>query len=134
MARRRIGAGHGQGRDRIIKFNARARVDLVGDTGKQAGAALRFEVDQPIAFALAQNYPNPFNPSTVIQYALPQTTSVTLKVYDLLGKEVATLVDGIQDAGSYTRSFDASELPAGVYLYRLQAGPFTATQLMTLLI
>jgi hypothetical protein len=75
----------------------------------------------PASFTLNQNYPNPFNPSTAIRYSLPQAAVVTLKVYDLLGREVATLVNENKAAGNYTVSFDAAKLSSGTYFYKLQA-------------
>jgi hypothetical protein len=87
----------------------------------------------PNEFALLQNYPNPFNPTTMIQYALPHAANVHLGVYDLLGKEVATLVDGHQDAGSYRAELHASQLPSGIYFYRLQAGQFSEVRKLVLL-
>ena len=86
----------------------------------------------PEGFSLNQNYPNPFNPSTTIAYAIPQSTTVTLKVYDMLGREVATLVQADQVAGSYTVRFDGSSLSSGIYYYKLQAGSFTSTKSLTL--
>lgn len=73
-------------------------------------------------FTLQQNYPNPFNPATTISYTIPANLPVTLKVYDILGKEMATLVDEQQSIGSHTVSFDASALPSGIYVNKLQAG------------
>jgi hypothetical protein len=87
----------------------------------------------PEGFILHQNYPNPFNPVTSIRYQVPGVTSVRIAVYDLLGREVSVLLDGRQDAGSYTAEFDGSGLASGVYLYRLQAGDFVQTRRMVLL-
>jgi hypothetical protein len=78
--------------------------------------------DVPNKFELAQNYPNPFNPTTQISYNIPKESFVSLRVFNLIGQEVATLVSGNQTAGSYTVPFDASRLTSGVYMYRLQAG------------
>jgi hypothetical protein len=90
------------------------------------------EVDAglPKVFALEQNYPNPFNPSTVMSYQLPVASNVSLKVYDVLGREVATLVNGRQEAGRYSVSFNAASFASGVYFYRLQAGNFVQTKKM----
>lgn len=87
----------------------------------------------PGAYALHGNYPNPFNPQTTISYTLPQASRVTLRVFDLTGKEVATLVDGRQLPGTHAATFDAADLPSGVYLYRVEAGAFSAAQTMMLL-
>ncbi|MFN3345717.1 MAG: T9SS type A sorting domain-containing protein, partial [Chloroherpetonaceae bacterium] len=84
------------------------------------------------AFELAQNYPNPFNPTTTIRYQIPTAQTVSLKVYDVLGKEVATLVNGRQEAGSYSVPFNASRLSSGMYFYRLQAGEYVETRKMML--
>jgi hypothetical protein len=87
----------------------------------------------PTEFSLSQNYPNPFNPSTIIQYAISSRQLVTLKVYDILGSEVATLVNQEQNAGSYNVDFNASKLSSGVYFYRLQAGSFVQSKKMILI-
>jgi hypothetical protein len=81
----------------------------------------------PSEFALNQNYPNPFNPSTAIRFQLSAPSFVTLKVFDILGREVAMLVNGNLGAGSYTTTFDASHLSSGVYLYQLKVGDGLAT-------
>jgi hypothetical protein len=90
-------------------------------------------LDVPTEFGLDQNYPNPFNPSTMIRFAMPQASQVTLRVYNLLGQQVAELVNGRMDVGRHQVAFDASGLSAGVYLYVLEAGDFTATKRLTLL-
>jgi len=86
----------------------------------------------PESFSLSQNYPNPFNPSTQIKYALRLVDDVSLKVYDAKGNLVATLVEGFQDAGVYSVTFDASNLPSGVYYYKLIANQFQETRKMVL--
>ena len=86
----------------------------------------------PVAYSLEQNYPNPFNPSTTINYALPVSGNVTLKVYNLIGQEVASLVNEFQREGSYDVRFDASKLSSGVYFYSLSAGNFTQVKKMML--
>jgi hypothetical protein len=95
----------------------------------------------PSSFALAQNYPNPFNPTTAISFQLPAPSGVEgsavnfvrLTVYDALGRQVATLVDGYKPAGMYTVNFDGTGLASGMYLYRLQAGAFVSTKKMLLM-
>lgn len=85
------------------------------------------------SFKLSQNYPNPFNPSTKISWQSPVSGHQTLKVYDVLGNEVATLVDEYREAGIYEVTFDASGLPSGIYFYKLQAGEFSAVRKMILM-
>jgi hypothetical protein len=87
----------------------------------------------PKGFTLLQNYPNPFNPSTKIQYTIGNAALITLKVYDILGREVAELVNGRQEAGSYTVSFNTKGLSSGVYFYRLNAGSFVSTKKLILM-
>ncbi len=87
----------------------------------------------PTKFFLAQNYPNPFNPTTTISFSLPSKSFVTLKVFDLIGREVATLVNEKEPAGSYQVHWNAANMPSGVYFYRLQAGSFTQTKKFILL-
>jgi len=82
----------------------------------------------PLKFSLAQNYPNPFNPTTVIDCQLPTEGMVTLKIYDILGREVAVLLNGRQHAGQYSVRFNAADLASGVYFYRLQAGSFVQSR------
>ena len=91
----------------------------------------------PLSFTLSQNYPNPFNPSTSIQYSLEKSAFVSLKVYNVIGVEVATLVNGVQEAGNFTVQFGinkgTSNLSSGVYFYRLEAGSFTSTRKLVLI-
>jgi hypothetical protein len=85
------------------------------------------------SFNLSQNYPNPFNPSTTIAFALPSRAFVKLKIYDLLGRELATLVSEELPAGNYTRQWNASNMSSGVYFYRLEAGSSLQTKKLILL-
>ncbi|MGH7455537.1 MAG: T9SS type A sorting domain-containing protein, partial [bacterium] len=87
----------------------------------------------PAHFKLDQNYPNPFNPTTTITYRVDHTGQVSLKVFNVIGREMATLVDGTQAAGQHEVKFDATNFPSGVYFYRLQAGGQTETRGMELL-
>lgn len=87
----------------------------------------------PTDFQLEQNYPNPFNPSTTIQFALPVETEVSLKLYDILGREVASLIDEELPAGIHKLTFEANGLPSGVYFYRIQTDGFVKTRKLTLL-
>jgi hypothetical protein len=87
----------------------------------------------PTAYVLEQNYPNPFNPSTTISYALPASGRATLRVFNVLGEAVATLVDGVQPAGAHRVAFLAHDLPSGVYFARLESGSFAATTKMLLM-
>jgi photosystem II stability/assembly factor-like uncharacterized protein len=87
----------------------------------------------PINYFLSQNYPNPFNPSTKITYSLPNTGMVQIKVFDLLGQEIATLVNEEKPVGTYEVNWNAANLPSGVYFYRIQAGSFVQTRKMILL-
>ncbi len=131
---RRIGSG-----DLNLKFKP-----LRGDNYFAFGEDVRFEIGIvtgvkneesaiPKEFALSQNYPNPFNPSTKISFAIPKVGNATLKIYDLLGKEVVTLVEGEMSPGNHEVIFDASGLPSGIYVYRLTSGGFTDIKRMILL-
>jgi hypothetical protein len=95
--------------------------------------ALNYIPPQPTEFRLWQNYPNPFNPSTTIRYGLPHKSVVQLTVYNTLGQQVATLVQGDQEAGYHEVNFDASGLSSGVYFYRLHAGTYVETRKLLLL-
>jgi hypothetical protein len=87
----------------------------------------------PNDYNLAQNYPNPFNPSTTIRYSVPQSSQVIIKVFDILGNEIETLVNEQKSTGTYEITWFAGNLPSGVYFYRLQAGNFVETKKMILM-
>ena len=87
----------------------------------------------PENFRLEQNYPNPFNPTTTIKYSIPESGIVSLKFYDILGNEVASLVNEEKAPGVYSVTFDAGNLSSGVYFYKIQAGKFTESKKMTLI-
>ena len=91
------------------------------------------EIITNVNFALHQNYPNPFNPITTISYELPKAGKVSIKIFDLLGREITTLVDEYKNAGSYEVEFKANYLPSGVYFYQLKAGDYIFTKKMVLL-
>ncbi|MGA3286710.1 MAG: T9SS type A sorting domain-containing protein [Bacteroidota bacterium] len=109
-----------------------------GMTGSfTASAATGIENDRisfrPDAFGLKQNYPNPFNPTTTVSFDIPFQTYVSIKVYNLVGQEVATIVSENMAAGSYSKIWNAASMPSGVYFYRLQTGSFTDTRKLVLL-
>jgi len=103
--------------------------------GASNGGATAVRIGEPVVstYTLDQNYPNPFNPATTISYTVPANSQVSLKVYSLLGAEVASLVNELQNPGRYIVQFDASRLSSGVYFYTLQAGGFVETRRMMLL-
>ncbi len=102
-------------------------VDLITEVEQIPGEAI------PKEFRLQQNYPNPFNPTTTIEFSVPQRAQVSLKLYDLLGREVDTLVDKELTPGEYKVVFEARGLPSGLYFYRIQAPGFVQTRKLTLL-
>jgi Beta-1,4-xylanase len=105
----------------------------INDLVPVATAVHNVNGNDPEVFALSQNYPNPFNPTTQIKYSVPQNGFVSLKVYSILGKEVAVLFAGYQHAGNYVVTFDATVFVSGVYFYRLVASNFTDTKKLMLL-
>jgi len=106
-------------------------LQIYSDTGR--ATPIEYEPGLPVTFALDQNYPNPFNPSTTIQYSVPATGPVRLAVYNLLGREVAVLVDATQAPGTYRVTLDAAGWPSGVYLYRITTNEEVCTRYFTLL-
>ncbi|MBF8248442.1 MAG: 5'-Nucleotidase domain protein, partial [Bacteroidetes bacterium] len=136
----------GPNKNSLIQINTSTGVGtVIGPTGLTSVQALATIPDnvtsvremrmgaQPMKYTLEQNYPNPFNPSTEIQFSLPAKSHVTLKIFDLLGREVARLVSEELSLGSYKSRWDANGLSTGVYLYRLQAGEFVDTKKLLLL-
>ena len=91
------------------------------------------DINIPAKYDLSQNYPNPFNPTTKLEFGISNLGFVTLKVYDILGKEVKTLVNEIKPAGTYSVLFDGSNLASGVYFYRIEAGEFRDIRRMVLI-
>jgi hypothetical protein len=114
----------------IIKLNGATSSSASGMQSNDVQAVQTTQA--PTSTALAQNYPNPFNPTTTIEYALPQAAMVSLKIYDILGREVQTLVNEPKSAGFYAATFDASRLSSGTYFYKLVAGSFVQTKKMVL--
>ena len=94
---------------------------------------VKVDFNIPLKFALEQNYPNPFNPSTKIKYSVPQSSKVIIKVFDVLGNEIETLVNEEKPAGTYELTWNAANLPSGVYFYQIKAGEFTTVKKMILL-
>jgi len=105
----------------------------VESLGPETNTPVELQQVVPEAFTLHAAYPNPFNPTTEIRFDLPEATQVRLTVYDALGREVERLLDGPMQAATHTVTFDAADLPSGVYLYRLEAGAFVQTRRMVLM-
>jgi hypothetical protein len=109
------------------------QIDLDGSYEFSEEVLIENSTNLPKEFNLSQNYPNPFNPVTTIQFNLPQKSSVELKIFDVLGNEVATIVNEEKPAGTHSIEFNASELTSGVYLYTIKAGSFVETKKMILM-
>jgi hypothetical protein len=114
-------------------LNAPTKNVLVRGQGVAGSSADNPHSGMPVQFELSQNFPNPFNPTTDISFALPQASDVRLGVYNMLGQQVAVLAQGTFEAGWHTVNFDAANLPAGLYFYRIEANDFTAIKKMMLL-
>jgi len=107
------------------------QLDLDGRAEYSDVISVDFSV--PDKFVLSQNYPNPFNPETKIVYAVPKQSPVTIKVYDLTGQEVATLVNEAKEPGTYNVTFNATNLSSGIYIYQMRAGEFSSVKKMSVL-
>ncbi len=112
---------------RLIKYRLK-QMDF--DGSYEYSEEVLVENPAPVDYTLQQNYPNPFNPTTKIKYQLPELSFVTIKVYDVLGNEMAVLVNEKRPAGNFEVEFNATTLPSGIYFYRLQAGAFIETKKM----
>jgi hypothetical protein len=120
------------------RFDTKENIDIgvrphLAVTYQPVPAGVEQQSSSPVSFALLQNYPNPFNPATVVRYQLPLAATVRLAVYNLLGSEVAVLVNEKKEPGNYTVTWDASGMASGVYLYRIQSNNFVQTRRMVLM-
>jgi hypothetical protein len=139
------GSVSGSGANQIISTIGEPIVGTSGNSINQIQSGFRYSEDAitgvernnrnsiPTEFQLMQNYPNPFNPTTTIIFDLPKQSHVILKIYNILGQEVKTLVNETKNPGSYHLNFNATELASGVYIYRIRAGEFTSTKKMMLI-
>ena len=116
----------------ILNLIRTGEADISLQNVTQTLSDIRLE-NRPEHFTLNQNYPNPFNPTTTFSFALPEQTYVRLAIYDMLGREIHRVVDGIREAGSHEVSFDATHLPSGTYLYRLETQEGSFVKMMQLL-
>jgi hypothetical protein len=115
-----------------IKFQYRLK--QIDNNGKYTYSDLvNIILNVPVNYSLEQNYPNPFNPTTNIRFELPEATHVTIKIFNLLGQEIGTLINGDLAAGYQSVTFDASRYASGTYVYRLEAGKYSQVKKMTLL-
>jgi hypothetical protein len=118
---------------RLRQIDLDGSVHLTDPVSVEVVTSLEEGVSLPTNFSLRQNHPNPFNPSTTILYELPERSNVLLKVFNVVGEEIATLVDGVEEAGRRSVEFDAAGVPSGTFVYRLQAGRFVQARKMLLI-
>jgi len=110
------------------------RLKQIDNDGKfEYSKVIEINVGTPIEFELSQNYPNPFNPTTTIKFSIPEKGNVKLMVYNILGEEIATLLNEVKEAGVHTINFDAAELKSGIYFYKLEFGNFFKVKKMSLI-
>jgi hypothetical protein len=123
------------GKEVVANMKGNGTAVIGGNGGRTLSLIVHFsaQFDVPVEYALEQNYPNPFNPTTLITYALPAESFVSLRVYNMVGEEVQTLVSERQPAGYHTVVWDGSSLPSGVYIYRMNAGASSFVRKMILM-
>ncbi|MDX1702002.1 MAG: T9SS type A sorting domain-containing protein, partial [Melioribacteraceae bacterium] len=119
------------GNNWLLGWTALDQLGYVADI--TTGVELEYANEVPNAIDLSQNYPNPFNPSTTISFAIPKTSEVQLNIYNILGQQVASLLNETKNAGTYKINWDASNLSSGVYIYRLRAGSKVLSNRMILM-
>ena len=128
------GAGKTSAKSVVVRANGPVNVDVVQLIEVVGGSGVANEqTELPEGYALEPNYPNPFNPTTAISYTLGESGHVTLTVFDVVGRQVAQLVDGVQPSGTYNVNWNALDVTSGVYLYRLQTSVGQRTRSMVLL-
>ena len=113
-------------------YDPRRMIEIINNLLNITGVE-RSITSTPLSYRLKQNYPNPFNPATQIEFSLPVSSKVSLVIYNLLGQEIARLIDGEQAAGVHSVTWEATNLATGIYFYRIQAGDFVQTRKMLLL-
>jgi Secretion system C-terminal sorting domain/FG-GAP-like repeat/ASPIC and UnbV len=123
----------GSGRRDLLRNVAANRTVTIVEGSSPLSSTVQKENSKPVSFKLEQNYPNPFNPSTIISYQLPKSSNVKITVFDMLGREIQTLLNERKSAGSYNTTFTANNLASGVYIYRIQADEFTMSKKMLLI-
>jgi len=117
-----------------LSGNVSYRLKQIDTDGKfEYSAVIEIKNTLSIKYVLEQNYPNPFNPTTVISYSIPKSSHVSVKVFDVLGNTITTLVSKNQEVGSYKVTFDATALRSGIYFYKISAGEFTSIKKMMLI-
>lgn len=109
------------------------QVTILNLTASTEPSAVKDPIHSVKEFKLNQNFPNPFNPTTTISFTVPKRSDVSLKVYNIIGQEIATLVNGEKNTGTYSINFNAEELPSGIYFYKITAGEFSSVRKMMLL-
>jgi hypothetical protein len=131
-----------ENRIKCVDLDGSNRMDIMGGLGNLTGVdtdfnpsavPVEFESELSIAFELLQNYPNPFNPSTTIRYQLPSRAHVVLKVFDMLGREVTTLVNGVEERGHKSAQWNSGSVSSGVYFCRIQAGGYVDAKKLVVL-